>query len=303
MTHHIIFPSLPNARSKIAPFWEEQAKAAEIAGFKIDLVSDQNERGPTTIWSESEGEGDKSCLYRGWIVKPDYYAAMSQIKGHSFLNTCDDYMWSYNFPEWYQALTDQETPASLFFTKEDIRTLGLDKIAAQVKDWAGNKSLLLKDWLKSRKDKWFDACFIQDASDTAEILRIANNFFFLQGREFYGGYVFRRFLSLKKLGTHTKVDMPLPVEYRTFFLHQKPIMTMNYWQEEVQYTEEMQPPPDAWLAEIGKQMKSPFVALDIAQDESGKWWVIEVNDGGTAGYPNTVNSEEFYRRLYQGLQV
>lgn len=299
MTHHIIFPSLPGSK-KIAPFWEEQAKAAEVAGFKIDLVSDQNETGPITL--KNNDEGDKSCLYRGWIVKPSYYKEMTQINDHSFINTYNDYIWSYDFPNWYEVLTNQHTPSSLTFNKEAISELGIDKIASQVKEWAGNKSLILKDWLKSRKDKWFDACFIKDASDSEDVKRVMNNLFFLQGRNFYGGYVFREFLSLKKLGSHSKVDMPLPVEYRTFFLHQKPMMTMNYWSEEVQYTEGMQPPPNEWLEEIGKKMKSPFVALDIAQDVNDKWWVIEVNDGGTAGYPDTTNSEQFYQLLYKGLQ-
>jgi hypothetical protein len=125
------------------------------------------------------------------------------------------------------------------------------------------------------------------------------NFFNLQGRDFFGGLVFREFLQLKKLGTHPKSGMPLPVEFRTFFLHQKPILTTPYWDNDILYPEVVEAPPTAWLESIGEKMLSPFVALDIAQDENDNWWVIEVNDGGSAGYPDSVNSKEFYQTLYQ----
>ena len=304
---NVIFPAYPTTH-KIAPFWEQESLAAKAAGFDISVVSDQNDSGPLTL-TKNEGQ---SSLYRGWIVKPRYYQELAQVihqnnmksllGGHqwSLLTSPEDYQWSYDFPQWYAEMKDY-TPASLLYTAEEVRTLGLEKIAEQLREKLGTRPLILKDWLKSRKDKWADACFIKDASDTVESHRIMTNFFFLQGREFYGGLVFRDFLSLKVLGTH-KLGMPLPVEYRTFFLRQKPMMTFKYWQHDIDYPESVEAPPQAWLEEIGQKMKSPFVALDLALGSDGKWWVIEVNDGGTAGFSEHVDAQEFYRLLYQGLK-
>jgi hypothetical protein len=290
--HNLIFPALPGSR-KVAPFWEKEAEAAKTAGFGISIVSDPNDAELSMT-----NRGNPS-LYRGWIVRPPYYQAMGQLA--SLLTSYDDYLWSFEFPRWYQVFTNHETPNSFTYSGEDIQKLGLQGIAEQVSQRVGSQPLLIKDWLKSRKHEWFDACFIKDASDVAETVRVMSNFFTLQGRDFYGGLVFREFLSLKKLGVHPKSGMPLPIEFRTFFLHQQPMITTMYWDNDVPYPTDVESPPQDWLQDIGKKMVSPFVALDIAQSEDGKWWVIEVNDGGTAGYPDRIDHQEFYGLLHKGM--
>ncbi len=292
--HHIIFPSSPLSKKSIAPFWEKEARAAEAAGFAISLASDPNLPGPLSLTNKT-GE---SYLYRGWIVKPPYYQELCQVADQPMLTSYENYLYAYEFPRWYCSF-DYETPKSFVYTAPEIQKLGLSEIAEQVSKQVGSQPLLIKDWLKSRKHEWYDACFIKDASDVDECIRIMTNFFNLQGRDFYGGLVFREFLSLKQAGVHPQSGMPLPLEFRTFFLHQKPMMTTMYWRNDVAYPADVQSPPQEWLEEIGKKMESPFVALDIAQSVDGKWWVIEVNDGGSAGYPEHVDSKEFYSLILQ----
>jgi ATP-grasp domain, R2K clade family 3 len=292
---NVIFPSLPESR-KIDPFWEKEAKAAESVGFGISLVTDANTRGPVIVSNKVE-----NYLYRGWIVKPPYYEEMCQVAQGKVLNSYQDYCWTFNFPQWYKVFTNHETPESLTFTGDEIGNLGLTGVAKQVAKLIGNKPLIIKDWLKSRKHEWFDACFIKDASDVKESIRVMTNFFTLQGRDFYGGLVFREYLSLKKLGVHPKSGMPLPIEFRTFFLNGIPLITSLYWNNDIPYPTDIESPPQTWLEEIGRKMCTPFVALDIAQSEDGKWWVIEVNDGGSAGYPDNLDSQEFYGLLYKSL--
>lgn len=302
MSFNAIFPAFPGAR-KITPFWEKEYVAAKEAGFKVGVVKDHNDDGPIRLTASWDflGFGDV-YLYRGWIIKPDYYQQMCQAVGNDgMLTKYDDYLWSFEFPKWYQVFINHETPSSITFSGEDIQKLGLQGIAEQVSK-QGSKPMIIKDWLKSRKHEWFDACFIKDVSDVAESIRVMSNFFTLQGRDFYGGLVFREFLSLKKLGIHPKSGMPLPIEFRTFFLHQQPMITTMYWDNDIPYPTGVETPPQDWLQNIGKKMVSPFVALDIAQSEDGKWWVIEVNDGGTAGYPDHLDPKEFYDLLYKGLE-
>lgn len=296
---NIIFPALVGTTT-IDPFWEEQANAAKKAGFNISIAKDQNDRGDFKIYKSSLYE---SYLYRGWIVKLPYYKEMNDyvecLQGNLF-NNIEKYSWSFNFPDWYKELNG-ETPESIIYTADQIVELGMTKIAEEVAVRVGNKSLILKDYLKSRKHEWFDACFIKDASDVNDVIRVMTNFFNLQGKDFYGGLVFREFLQLKKLGIHPKSGMPLPVEFRTFFVKQNTMITSMYWNNDIPYPNDVEQPPKDWLESIGKKMKSPFVALDIAQSEDGKWWVIEVNDGGTAGYPDNLINDHFYDLLYQNL--
>ncbi len=288
---NIIFPSDLGSNSKISSFWEKDAAAAKAAGFEVSLLSESFFGTPLSIYNKKS-----PSLYRGWIIKPDMYKEMSEL-GVGLLNSYDDYLWSYDFPKWYQELLG-ETPESFYYTADQIVELGLAKIAEDVAKRSGSKSLMIKDWLKSRKHEWFDACFIRDASDETELIRVMTNFFNLQGRDFYGGLVFRDFLDLKKVGFHPKSRMPLPIEFRTFFINNEPFFTTTYWSNDIVYPSDIESPPEDWLREIGSKLKSPFVAIDIAQEESGKWMAIEVNDGGSAGTPENINLEEFYSRLY-----
>lgn len=297
---NIIFPAYPpfysGASPIVDPVWKREAEAAEKIGFNISLLSESHFGSPLSV---KNVEKDRVSLYRGWILKPPVYKDMSSSFELSLVNNYDNYLWSYEFPRWYQDTSKSETPYSFFYTAEEIQELGLKVLAQQVAERVGSKSLIIKDWLKSRKHEWYDACFIRDASDTIETIRIMSNFFKLQGRDFYGGLVFRDFLNLKKIGFHPKSRMPLPLEFRTFFFNGTPFFTIPYWGNDVAYPENMEFPPKDWLQSIGDSIRSPFVALDLAQDESSKWWIIEVNDGGSAGLPDHVNLQEFYSILYE----
>jgi hypothetical protein len=292
-TTNIIFPALPGGQPSSA--WDREATAAYEAGFGISLVSDPNEPGSIRFSNQTSKH-----IYRGWIVKPAYYQEMDALVSN-LLTSYDNYMWAYDFPKWYSVFTNHETPTSIIFPSEDVQRLGLEAIAKNMAERFPNKPFIIKDYHRTCKYEWFDACYIKDVSDTADSIRVMENFFRLRGRDYYGGLVFREFLSLKKLGDHPKVKMPLPIEFRTFFLHQKPITTFMYWEMDVPYPEGVVSPPEDWLESIGKKMVSPFVALDIAQSEDDKWWVIEVNDGGSAGWPEHLDATIFYDALYAGI--
>lgn len=307
MKTNIIFPALCNTR-KIEPFWLKEAEAAGAAGFGISLLKDHNEAGPAFITNNKA----ENYIYRGWIIKPSYYKEMCEVAKGPLLNNVDNYLSSYDFPKWYSAFSTDDTPSSVIYTAEEVRELGLSEISLRVSEYVfrrryvrikQSQALIVKDFLKSRKHEWFDACFIKDAYVPSETFRVLQNFFKLQGRDFYGGLVFRDFLNLKKLGQHPKTGMPLPVEFRTFFINQKPIITTRYWQNDIEYPEEIKSPPQDWLEYIGKKLLSPFVALDIAQSDDDKWWVIEVNDGGSAGYPEHLDPKDFYKLLFQSLST
>lgn len=292
--HNIIFPAYPGANKQLNPYFQKEAEAAKAAGFGISLVSDANTPGPMTITNQTAD----AYIYRGWIVPPSYYQEMCQVADKPLLNSYDDYMSSYDFPKWYQHFSNQETPETLVIEADDIVKMGLENVANLVAAYFASGPIVIKDWLKSMKHEWYDAAFIKDAADTKECLRVMNNFFALRGRDFYGGLVFRKFLALKRAGLHPKTQNPCPVEFRTFFLHHKPITNVTYW--DVAYPEGTVPPPQEWLEEIGKKLISPFVGLDVAQGEDGQWWMIEVNDGGSAGYPEYMDSQDFYNKLFQG---
>lgn len=297
---NIIFPAYPALAKKLDPYFQAEVNAAQSAGFGISIVSDENTPGPMSI---TNLKTDK-YIYRGWLVKPAYYEEMCKIASKPLLNSYNDYMASYELPNWYKHFTVEDTPDSLIIKADDIVKNGLAWVTQQVQDYFNSDApLMMKDFLKSLKYEWYDACLIKDGSDTNEIMRITTNFFELRGRDFVGGLVYRKLLNLKRAGIHPKTRTPVPIEYRTFFLHQKPMATISIWEKEVgiDYASEGVPPPQDFLESVGKKIISPFVAVDLAKDVDNKWWVIEVNDGGAAGLPEHMDSKDFYVRLYQGI--
>lgn len=298
--YNIIFPAYPDLPRKLNPYFQAEMDAAQSAGFGISIASDENTLGHVTITNRTTD----NYIYRGWLIKPTYYQEMERLLEAPLLNKYNDYMSSYLLPNWYKNFTTEDTPESLILYADDIVNNGLDWVVKQVQDYfKSDAPLMMKDFLKSLKYEWYDACLIKDGSDAKEIMRITTNFFELRGRDFVGGLAYRKLLTLKRAGIHPKTRTPVPIEYRTFFLHQKPMATISIWKKEVgiDYATEGVPPPKEFLESVGKKIISPFVAVDLAKDVNDKWWVIEINDGGASGLPEHMDVKDFYSSLYQGI--
>ena len=60
----------------------------------------------------------------------------------------------------------------------------------------GDDSVVLKDFVKSRKHEWAEACFIPRASDSDAAAKVVRRFVELQEDDLEGGFVFRAFVDL-----------------------------------------------------------------------------------------------------------
>ena len=81
----------------------------------------------------------------------------------------------------------------------------------------GDKPLIVKDYVKSRKHDWNTACFISNGQNVDEVERVCGRFIELQDENLVGGLVLREFVSFKSIGAHSQSQMPLTKEYRLFF--------------------------------------------------------------------------------------
>ena len=52
-------------------------------------------------------------------------------------------------------------------------------------------AVIVKDYVKSRKHEWYEACFIEDVKDTENALKVINNFIERQDDLLTGGIVLR----------------------------------------------------------------------------------------------------------------
>ncbi|AUX42485.1 hypothetical protein SOCE26_039180 [Sorangium cellulosum] len=233
------------------------------------------------------------AVYRGWMLQPEAYRRLHDAladRGVRLVNDPAAYEHAHHFPGWYPALQDH-TPRSVWLpTGGDV---AIDDVMALLRPF-GDAPVFLKDFVKSRKHEWTEACFIPSASDRAAVERVVRRFLELQGSSLEGGLVFREFVELAPAGRHPKSGMPLAREHRLFFLDGAPIAALRYW-DEAEYAAAAAP-PDA-LRALAARVKSRFFTLDIAELLGGSFTVIEVGDGQVSGLPDHADRRAFYQEL------
>ncbi|WP_220203553.1 ATP-grasp domain-containing protein [Reticulibacter mediterranei] len=284
-------PSVPDSA------YAAEAAAAEQAGFTVALiryealVEQQDELRAT--WRVVPGE-QELAIYRGWMLRPEAYERLYHVlseKGVVLINDLAAYRHCHYLPECYP-LIESHTPRSTWLNLTS--TLDLDEIMCLLVPF-GDRPVLLKDFVKSRKHEWFEACYIPRASDRVDVERITQRFLELQGEELNEGLVFREFVEFEPLTIHTKSGMPLIKEYRLFFCEGQLISATPYW-DEGDYGNDALPLP--LFCSIAQSVHSRFFTLDIARRHDGQWMIIEPGDGQVAGLPAKLEVVEFYRRLY-----
>ena len=158
----------------------------------------------------------------------------------------------------------------------------------------GAAPLVLKDFVKSRKHEWDEACYIPSASDRGSVERIVRRFLELVDDDLNEGLVFREFVDFEPLARHSKSGMPLTKEFRLFFLDGKPVFWTEYW-EEGDYAG-MAPPVDQFM-KVAAAVKSRFFTMDIAKRRDGDWMIVELGDAQVAGLPENADVDAFYRAI------
>jgi len=233
------------------------------------------------------------ALYRGWMLRPEQYGHLYQAllgRGLRLINDPAAYRHCHHLPESYSAI-EQHTPRSVW-----LRTgadLSMDTIMDLLRPF-GSAPIVLKDFVKSRKHEWHEACFIPSAADRGQVERVVKRFLELQEDDLNEGLVFREFVEFEPLTHHSKSGMPLTKEFRLFFLDGKLVFWTNYW-EEGDYAGLM-PAVDQFLEVAGK-VQSRFFTMDVAKRKDGEWVIVELGDGQVAGLPDNADVRLFYRSL------
>ena len=289
-----LFPSNPVRPTAPDTAFEREAELAAAAGFDVGFVDlEVYLGGEAKLRQVPEGAGD--VLYRGWILDIDAYRRMSDAiaaRGGRLVTEASAYQHCHHLPEWYEAVGGADQTARSIWLPG--ASFNLDEVAAAVNAAFGSGAVILKDYVKSRKHEWFDACFIPAADDDENVKRVVGNFLRLQDGHIEGGLVFRAFVDLRRIGLHAKSRMPLVREYRFFVVDGRPIFVAPYWAEGDYQGD---PPSAEVLAPILPHVRSRFYAADVAEREDGGWLLVELNDGGAAGVPEGGDAEAFYRSL------
>ena len=199
-------------------------------------------------------------------MKPDMYQKFYEKlknKGIELINTPNEYNKYHLLPGWYKDFEDCTAKSAWTedFSEESLKEL-LSKFEGAV---------IVKDYVKSRKHEWYEACFIEDVKDTENALKVIKNFIERQDDLLTGGIVLREFIDLKSIGKHKESGMPISDEYRVFVLD-----------NEIK-----------WVKEICKRIDSRFVTIDLARKSNDELVVMELGDGQVSGLQD-IPEEEFY---------
>ncbi|MEL6525006.1 MAG: ATP-grasp domain-containing protein [Chloroflexota bacterium] len=236
----------------------------------------------------------EKAIYRGWMLSAKQYAALYDAlmsRGIQLISNATQYKHTHHLPESLHLIEDH-TPQTIY-VETDGKNISTDSLMQMLIPFSG-QALVLKDYVKSAKHYWYQACYISSASDEKAVRNTVDHFLKLRGDDLEGGLVFREFIDFEALADHPRSRMPLVKEFRTFFYNGVPILTVRYWN--VEGYEEASPPAGLFN-DIAKNVKSDFFTMDVAQTVNGEWMIIELGDGQVAGLPETASVDDFYRAL------
>lgn len=277
----------------IEPDYEEEAKAAKNIGFTFYLISfEELIEGNISkaLKYIPKNERLELGIYRGWMLTLLQYQNLYNgllDKNIRLINAPEAYRHCHYLPNSYDKIASN-TPKSIWTKNLDFSNL------KKLTNEFGTKPIIVKDFVKSEKHHWEEACFVPDASDKEKLKVVVDRFLELRGNTLNEGLVFREFEELEFLTHHSKSQMPLTKEFRVFFAFQKMVAITNYW-EEGDYDGE-KPDLEEFIT-IAKNIESNFFTMDIAQKKDSNWLIMELGDGQVAGLPDDVDKSEFYKNL------
>ena len=280
----ILFPCDYNALTTPDPDFAIEVSAARAAGFVCHFF-DFNALRAGDAYRLPKGEG--ALLYRGWMLSDTEYAgfyARLVARGWEPITPPNAYDEAHYLPLAYPKLLG-ETPRTEWITGRD-EAEAWELYAAQFRA----QDAILKDWVKSAKYRWREACFLPAGTERERFSEIFANFLSERSMLFEKGVVLREFHPFRVLHKDMR-GMPLHEEYRLFF-----------WEGELLLLPQVTlfPGPEEqlprWTA-LARRFGTRFLSLDVARELSGDWWLVETGDGQVAGLPGSIAPEAFYGAL------
>lgn len=290
-----MFPNHPQKARLPDPDYESEFDAALAAGFGCELYSLEDLRGGdvahATRLCSAASRVNETIVHRGWMMSDVLYStlfAALEAKGYQPLATPEQYAQAHYLPNAYKFLQG-ETPESVWVEGRDVAG------AWEKYREFGQPAAIVKDYVKSAKHRWKEACFIPSGTERPRSEEIMKAFLETRGNLFEKGIVLRRFHEFVKLADDIR-GQPVHEEYRLFMLHG----ALLAGTPAIRGAGPFEKLPD-W-EDIARRFENPFISMDIARQDNGAWLIVEVGDGGVSGLPSSIEPAAFYRTLYESIK-
>lgn len=268
----LLVPADPlNARRCDEHFADEMA-AARQAGWPTALVNVDallNGRAAAAVAAVPANAG--RALLRSWMLPSGQYAELEQAlaaKGAALITDAEQYRRAHELPGWHAAFATLTAP-SVWVGGPDLPALA--DAAAALPAGAG----IAKDFVKSAKHRFLEACYVPDVHDRSEVLRVAGALVALRERELQGGLVLRAHQQLT--GSETRSWWAAG---RCAALSAHPDTPQDLAASV----------PVERAAGAVAALGCPLICVDWAQDADGEWQVVEVGDGQVSDRPRTMTA-------------
>jgi hypothetical protein len=267
--------------------FDVEAEAVESLGlgsYPVDLAALLDGRTDEALHA-LPGRGRLHLLYRGWMLTGDEYAeldaALTEL-GHRLWTSPEEYAAAHYLPGWYPPLA-RYTARSVWTEEPDAEE------AWRLAQALGPPPWILKDHVKSAKERWAEACFVPAGARREGFLRTCSNLLEARGDRFERGFVVRRFLPLRVAGQTP--EGPVHLEFRLLFGRGRLLAA------EQQHDFDVEVPDFSAFTALARHVGSRFFSMDVAMLTDGGWAVVEVNDGGVSGLPPSVDPRELFSAL------
>jgi hypothetical protein len=291
---HLLFcNNFLNPREPDVVYAAEYA-AAQASGFSCGLVSFEGLTGDGEFARRAGGPGGDQRVagwYRGWMLRGEQYArlfaAMAE-RGIDLVVTPEAYAQAHYLPEAYP-LVAEESPATVWMEGTEVERAG-----EIMRPLAGG-AMIVKDWVKSAKHRWEEACFIPAGASQEKSAAVVEAFVRIRGESLNRGLVFREFVDLMPVGRDVISGRTVFEEYRLFFWRGKLLRAGAHddgggvWSEFARWEE------------YARLFASPFITIDVARRADGRWMIVEAGDAGVSGLPAVISPEAFYTALHSVL--
>lgn len=291
----LLVPSDPLAPRVPDQHFEREADSARQAGVDVAVVDhDAILAGDVrAVRRVSPSDGGQTAWYRGWMLPSDAYSRLAtelSARGVRLLTGPTAYRTAHELPGWYGTFADL-TPASVWSPWAAGRTPTSADVGPLIKPLGDGGPGVVKDYVKSRKHEWHEACFVPDLADTAAATRVIARMVELQGDDLTGGIVVRAFESF------VPDDAGRTLEARIWWVGGSAVLITPHPDAPSGTTVEVPTEVRDAVGTSVRTLGAPFVTTDLALRSDGVWRVIEVGDGQVSDLPATQDPAPLMRAL------
>jgi hypothetical protein len=226
-------------------------------------------------------------LYRGWMLSEEEYTALHEAmseRGEELVVDPESFAETMYMPN-YVPLLGGRTAPTRWTEGEDIRE------AWEAATALGDPPWIVKDHVKSAKERWHRACFVPAGASYDDFAEVCEQLLEARGDRFERGFVVRKYLELATLPGWTPEQRRVTDEHRLVFWEGRLVCHAPYYDVDATLED---PAQFAW---IGRVLGSPFFTADVARLAGGGYTVIEINDGGCSVLPEQMDPRDLYRAV------